>query len=259
MLKLVRAAKYDAAKPRENRVASKAQVLKDRLVACVRVKCTRLSKHIDRKLTPSTDCDHRFTDGALAALKTGGYMIQPLLDAINSGTVLDFLADDHNKTDLARHLAGTGAYYLDYPGIELTIRKQIFHKRHLPFGLAVVAAIITEVTCAPCDLTWHAYDLWQLCFINTFKRTQFGAFSDMKELQHTKYDRADLVVFAFTTTLIQDVLIPALRKYKALENHRVLTLVYRHWLLKRIIRRIFSQFLDRLEAHMTAEISGFGF
>ena len=254
MLGVIRRAKYSnvavAPEPATNGPAVRAQLLTNQLVGFVRTPFVKLAKRVNQKLAPAP---HKYTPKVFNSLNAVWYPTNDLRVAIRAGAAIDFVNRDEQR-ELGFHLIGTGACCIDFPEREVTVRKAMFTSRHLPYGLAVVAAIITEATCSPVDFVHVAYALWQNFFFRTFGLTLPCTDPTDDMFRFLDFEKAETVVFAFTTRLIENVLVPALEKYKALENHRVLALCYRHWKLARDVKRILARFLRRMEAAMRTEV-----
>ena len=259
MLGLIRRAKYAnvavAPEPATDGPAVRTQLLADQLVGYVRAKYVRLVKHIDKKLEP-TRFPLPVTPRVINSLDTTWYPTNELRAAIREGNAIEFVSrrDTH---ELGFHVVGCGACCIDAPDREITARKAIFTQRHMPYGLALVAAIIGEATCSPLDPVYDAYLEWEWFFYRTFQAGLLRYNPDTNPIRIADFETAETVVFAYTGQMIRRILIPVLTRYRALDNHRVMKLSYRHWLLQRDVKRTIRRFLRVMERAMRAEVNMF--
>jgi hypothetical protein len=220
MLALIRSAKYRSAAVTPTAIDGTEQAEpappKDSLYSTVRAQYLRLTRSIDASLEPTRRA-HKYTDRVLQML---GY--DEVRKAVDDGAIFEYIAKPKVQ-DLVRKGA---AFCLDFPNEEFLIVKAL-ESRHMPMGLAVIAAILGEVTCSRVDLVFVAYQRWR-----EFVEIILGKFMDNAE-QSTVVE-----LLAITTQhmnlLVNSILNPLIERYQLYERKRLLRVMYRRWWVRKM-------------------------
>ena len=220
--------------------AIRTRFTREKLVGLMRTKQLQLSSAVRDRLTPKPK-NQVCTTAVLDALENAGYPLNEMRQAVADGTIVEFV----QKAALRWHVESTHAYNMFLkPDRPTKTENIIFQAGHLPFGLAIVAAIITEVTCAKVDFVQVAHMLWRQCVTSAL-----GPHRDEIYDEHD-YAQFRCIVFVFMSSIIDKLLKPTLEAYTTLRGRTLRRFVYNHWSLHTDVDRAMQRFMAKLCASL---------
>jgi hypothetical protein len=214
MLGLIRRAKYT------NVAVAPAEQLptppRDQLTSSVRTQYLKLTHCINASLEPKRHA-HTYADRVLQKL---GY--DNVLRAVAEGKIFEFTA-----TAAFREIVSQKeSFCLDFPEESFSNAK-MFESRHMPIGLAVIAAIMTEVTRSPVDMVFSTYQRW-----HEFVDVVLGRFRE--NACTTRVTKVTMLVNENMQLLVNSVLNPMIERYQLYDRKRLRRVIYRRYCVHRM-------------------------
>ena len=179
---------------------------------------------------------HKYTDRVLHKL---GY--DTVLKAVEEGNIFEYIA----SPDLRELISKSASFCLDSPEENFSNCSMIT-SRHMPLGLAVVAAIVTEVTRSPIDLVLMAYQRWR-----EFVNAMLGRFLEKADV--TKLTKLVIVTTGYMRMLVDSCLVPTIERYQLFEHKRLLRVIYRRWCVHKLFNSEIVYLLNTMIRKLRAD------